>query len=499
MGSEGPVGAESTAAPTPSGAVARNAFHLVLGQVATTALAIALSASLARHLGAADFGLYFLIFTMATFAYVIVEWGQPLIVIREIAQDPEHAGRLLGTALVMRVALAVVIVIPAWALAVLLGYDLRTRWLSVGLIAAMLPFFLAQGFGMVFRARDQMGLDAQVQVANRALVLAVAIPALAVGWGVGGILGATAVAGAAALALAALLYHRMRVGTLGFSREASRALIAKGTPVLAMTAAIAAHPYLDAVILSKLAPANVIGWFGAAKTILGTLMAPATILGAAAYPTFARASSDPAALRREMRAALRPLVFMGALAGVGVYLFADMAIGLVYGRANFGPAATIMRVFAPGLFLVFLDTLLGHVIYASGRGTGFAIAKIASVVLAAALNIAFVPYFQARFGNGGIGVMIGFAISELVVFAGCIAVLRRQTFEVAMGLDVVRALGAAAATIALFRVLPAIPFWLGLPLCVAVFAGASFALGLIAPRDLLALRAVVARRPAAAA
>ena len=499
MGSEQPPGPESAPEAAPAGAVARNAFHLILGQVATTVLAIVLSASLARSLGAADFGLYFMIFTTATFSYVIVEWGQPLVVIREIARDPAHAGQLMGTALALRVALAALVLVPAWLLSWALGYDARTRGLGLALIVAMLPFFLAQGYGMVFRARDRMGLDAGVSVANKALGLVLTVPALALGWNIAGIVGAQAVAGLAAVVLAAVWFRRLGLGPLGFSSAAARSLLASGTPVLAMTAAVAVQPYLDAVILSKLVPPHVIGWFGAARTILNTLMTPATLLGAAAYPSFARASADPAALRREMREALRPLVFLGALAGVGVYLFADLAIGLIYGSAGFGPAATIMRVFAPALFLIFLDTLLGHVIYASGRGTGFAVAKIASVVLGTGLNLVLVPVFQARYGNGGIGVIAAFAISELVVFAGCIAVLRRQTFDPAMGLDVARALGAAGATIALFRVLPALPPWVGLPLCVAAFAAAAMALGLIAPRDLLALRAVISRRAAPAA
>jgi O-antigen/teichoic acid export membrane protein len=115
-----------------------------------------------------------------------------------------------------------------------------------------------------------------------------------------------------------------------------------------MTAAIWAQPYLDVIILSKLAPATVVGWFGAAKTILGTIMAPAVILGAAAFPRLARASADTTALRREVRAAFRPLLWLAALAGTGTYLFAGTAIAIVYGAKGFGPAATVLEVFAPG-------------------------------------------------------------------------------------------------------------------------------------------------------
>jgi O-antigen/teichoic acid export membrane protein len=254
-----------------------------------------------------------------------------------------------------------------------------------------------------------------------------------------------------------------------------------------MTAAASMQPYLDAILLSKLAPAAVVGWFGAAKNVLGTLMAPATILAAASYPRFARASADPAVLQEQVRAALRPLLWLAALAATGTYLFATAVIGLIYGASAFGPAATILQVFAPGFFLLFIDILLGHIIYASGRGTTFAIAKIASVAFGTALNGVLIPVFQERFGNGGIGVVVAFALSELVVFAGALASLRRGTLGPAAALDVARAVGAAALTILLFRLVPPLPPWAGVPLCVAVFAAATLALRLVTGRDLKVL------------
>jgi O-antigen/teichoic acid export membrane protein len=236
-----------------------------------------------------------------------------------------------------------------------------------------------------------------------------------------------------------------------------------------------------------------VGWFGAAKMILGTLTAPATILATAAYPRLVRASGT-SALADEARAALRPLLWLGALAATGTYLFANTVVTLIYGTEGFAPAATILQVFAPGFFLLFIDILLGHIAYASGRGTGFAVAKIASVAVGTALNFLLIPIFQARYRNGGMGVVVSFALSELVVFVGAVLGLRRHALQRAMAVDVARAVGAAAATLLLFRVHAPVSPWAGIPLCVAVFAAASLAFGLMSGRDLLLVRALV-RRP----
>jgi O-antigen/teichoic acid export membrane protein len=436
---------------------------------------------------------------MCTFAYVFVEWGQPYIVIRQLAREPLESGEVLGTALALRTALAIAVTVPTGLIAWALGYGPRTTWLLIFLILGSVPLFLSQGYSMVFRARDRMGSDAVVSVSNKAITLSLALPALALGIGIPGVIVAQTLAGGAALLVARRLYGRLGGTPLRLARPMARELMGAGLPILAMTAATSAQPYLDAIILSKLVPAAVVGWFGAAKGILGTLMAPAVILGAAAYPRIARASGDPALLRREVRSAFRPLLWLGGLAATGTYLFAGAVIGLIYGSRGFGPAATILEVFAPGLFLLFIDILLGNILYASGRGTGFAVAKVVSVLVGTALDIVLIPLFQEHLGNGGIGVLVAFALSEFVVFTGAMIALPRGTLDPATGLDVARALGTAGLTILVLRLIPAVPPWVGVPLCVALFGGASIALGLIGRRDLSVLQTLLRRQRVEAA
>jgi len=168
---------------------------------------------------------------------------------------------------------------------------------------------------------------------------------------------------------------------------------------------------------------------------------------------------------------------------------------IVYGAKGFGPAATVLEVFAPGLFLLFIDILLMNVVYASEGGTSrFAVAKVLSVGLGTLLDVLLIPYFQQHFGNGAIGVLVAFALSEFVVFAGAITVLRRRALEPAIVLDVARALGAGAITILVFHVIPPAPPWVGMPLCVGTFAAASVAVGLLRREELAVLRSL-ARRP----
>ncbi len=482
----------SQAERTESGrTVGRNAFYLVLGQVVTTALAILFAAALGRSLGVRDFGVYFLVSSFATFAYVLVDWGQQFYVIREVARQPERGSLLLGTALVLRAAGAALVVVPSGLAAWALGYDAITCWYSAIFIVVSLPFFLAQSYGMVFRGRDQMGLDAWVSVANKIALLGLAVAALALGKGLPGVLVAQALAGFLALAVASRLYRRVTTGQLGYSRQVAREILVSGSVIFTATLASNIQPYIDAVILSKLVPADVIGWYGAAKNIMGTLLAPALIVGAASYPRLARAAGRAESFKAEVRAAQRPILWLGALAAIGTILFADDAIAIVYGQQQFGPAGIILKVYAPGYLLLFTNVLLGYVLFALARAKAFSVVKVASVVVSTALELVLIPEFQQRIGNGGIGVVAAFVASEFVVFGGVIFLLRREGLGLGIAVDMARALGSAALTLLLFWWLPPLPFLIGVPVCVIAFLMCSVGLGLVRRADVQLFRALI--------
>ena len=275
---------------------------------------------------------------------------------------------------------AVLVCVPAGIAAWALGYGRRVEWLTVAFIAASLPFWLGQLYGIVFRGRDRMGLDATVAVVNKSVALLLALTALYLGLGLGGVIMAQACAGGVALFVAIRLYRRVTSAPVQFSRTTAHEMLTGGTALAAMFLAIFAQSYIDAVLLSKLAPLDVVGWYAAAKSIMGTLFAPAGILASAFFPRLSRAAANPIDFTREVRKALRQMLWLGGLAGVGTYLFADTAITLVYGSLHFGPAADILRVFGPGLFLLFMGVFFSHALTALGRERAFVVAKVCSVV-----------------------------------------------------------------------------------------------------------------------
>lgn len=487
--------APAAAAPHGRGAVARNAFHLVLGQVAVTALSVVFSGALGRWLGAADFGLFYLVWSMTSFAYAFAEWGQGSYVVREVARNPERSSALLGASLASRAGGAAVVLAAASLVAWLLGYDHRTRQLAALLIAANLPMSLSQGYCNLFRAHERMDYDAAVSVLAKLLTVGFTLPALALGGRLPAVIGALGLAGAGAMAASALVLRRLRLPPLEARWATVREVVAGGTPFVAMGLTIQLQPYLDAVVLSKLAAPSTVGWYGAAKNFMNALVMPASILASASYPRLSRASLDPAEFAREVRANLRPVLVMGAYGAVGTFLFAGLVVDLVYGRAKFEPSVVVLQVFAPGLLLFFMDMLLVSSLVAAGKAKPMAVAKLAAVVVSTALSAAMVPFFEARMGNGGVGVVLGFALAEVVMLAASIRMAPRGMLGAGLFLDLGRSILAAGGTLLLLR-----PVWgaspvLLLPGCTLVFAGLAAAVGLLRRSDLAVFQEMLRRRP----
>jgi O-antigen/teichoic acid export membrane protein len=486
-----PAGAGKSA-PLRGGRV-RNAIHLGLGQIGTTALTIVLNAAMARTLGASDFGLLYLLTSVATFAYVVVDWGHGGIIIRETARNPGRAGDLLGSALAVRTAFALVAVVVAVAAMWLLGYDLRTRVLTGALILALLPQYLGLSFGWVFRGYERMDRDAVLNVVLKLAMLIGSIACLALGGRLAGLVGAWTVAGFLTLAIGIGMYRRLHLPAIAAQIATARELLRDGAPLLVMSLAVAVEPLFNANILYKMATPAVVGWYGAAWNIAGTLIAPAGILASTTYPRLSAAAGDAAEFKRAFDVSFRPLFLLAVLGAVGTYLFADVAVGLIYSLRKFAPAADTLRAFASVLLLMYVDVFLATVIVAAGKARRLAGAKVASVFLTTGLVFVLVPVCQARFANGGLGVMYAMAIGEVLMLAAAGSLMRDVVDGHTIG-DVCRSLIAGVATVLLIRLLPALTPFLGIPLCILVFAGLSWLVGAVKRSDVEMLLASFRKR-----
>lgn len=469
----------------------RNTIFLLIGQIVSTALAIVTNGALGRALGPSDYGLLYVILSFVTIANVSIEWGQNYYSIREVARFPMKDGRLVGAGLVLRTGATIVGSLPIALAAWTFGYDRRMVTFTTVYLILNLPLSLAQFYGIIFRGRDRMEFDSIVSIVNKLVAFGFILTALRMHLGLGGVIGAQGVAGFCAVIVAAAIFRRIANTPITIEVAAMRETFHGGTPFAFMNVAMYAQPYIDAVLLSKFAPPTVVGWYGAARTIQGTLYAPPSILASAAFPGLSRVASNLPEFARELRRAMRIMLWLGALTAVGTFQFADVAIHIVYGKRQYSPAADVLSVYGMGLFIIFIDMLLSTAMAALNRSAALSIVKICSVVASTILDIIFIPYCQRRFGNGGLGTVVAFILSELVMFGGVLYLLPRGILSRGTLLDGARVLGAGFVTLAVLRLIPHLVPWLAIPLCIFLFTAVCCLFGLFGRSDFDRLRLAI--------
>jgi O-antigen/teichoic acid export membrane protein len=348
--------------------------------------------------------------------------------------------------------------------------------------------------GAVVRGLELIHLHARLTVATSVLDAVILVPTLLLGGGLRAALLALIASAACALLAWGVLLARIGALRLAFARDDVLLLARGGLGFVAFDLALKLQPYVDASFLERLSTPAAIGWYGASNRLMGTLLLPATTLNFAIYPSMARLwATDRDAFAKLTRLGLRAVLLFGAMAAVGTICFADVAIGLIYGREGYGPAAQNLMALAAFIALVYLTLILGCAIVAAQRQLAWAGVQALCIPISLLLDPVLIEYFQRRVGNGGLGVCCTVGIAEVLMVAGALALLPQGVLERSLWGDLRRALlsGAAMGAVALL-LRPWPP--LAIPLSMAAYAGAQWAQGGLDAELLAQVRGIVARK-----
>ncbi len=413
-----------------TGHVLRSTLFLVAAQLVSTPLSMVVNAVLARHLGAGDFGTIYLATNVATLSFLLVEWGQGGALPVTIARRPSDAPRLLGSGLAFRTGAAMLAFLATQVAARLAGYPPVVR-LALGLVVAQSTVAtMTLACSATLRGFERIDQVAGIQMAAGMFNALLVIPVVAAGGGLSGALLAQIGAAVATLVFASWLVFRLRIGRLLVSPAGLREVLSTGSGFLAVSIVLALQPNIDAVMLSKLAPGQVIGWHGAAAKVVGILIFPATTLSAALYPTLARLfGEDRSVFLHLARLGYELTLLLGIPAAVGTIVFADTIVAIAFGRSGFAPAADNLRVLSLFVLLVYLNIVSGFVLAAAGREKSWATAQSLCLVISVIFDPILIPLLQANTGNGGLGVCLAIVASEMCMTAAAVALLPRGMLD----------------------------------------------------------------------
>jgi len=491
----------STGVPEPAddaqsvrGLVARNTAYLTLSQVVTIPLAMLVSVVSARYLGADQFGIAYLVGTMCGFGFLLVSWGHEGVLPARIAQERSASGRLLGTSLVWRVVLSFFVYALLALGCHLLGYDTEVQW-ALGL-TALGQMFVSLGAACkdTIRGFERTDIPAYTHVAERLLVVLVVVPLLMLGGRLRAFLMGQVVASAVILVVLWKWLRPAGVSRLSASWDDAKSLFRGGAPFMFFGLVMALQPSFDALYLSKLAPESVMGWYGVSRRLIGVLLLPATALIGALYPTLCRLyASDRQAFVTTTSGAVRGVSLLVVPVALCCVLYPEPAIAL-FDAESFGPAENNLRVLAGYLFLAYFSMPLGTAILAAGKQRAWTIVQSLCLIVSIVGDPLLVPWFQQRFGNGGMGLCAATVLSEVLVVVCALKMAPAGVLDRRLARTVAFAGVAGIAMAATAYVTQSLNPFLSCPLALIVYGVVARVTGAIEPEYIQGMRGFIERK-----
>jgi O-antigen/teichoic acid export membrane protein len=470
--------------------VAQNSAFPMAAALGNKGLDLLFAMVVLRVLGPSDVGHYAWLVVVIGYFDILLGFGMNTWLTREVARAPEQLGRELGRVLLARVALWVALALVALALVGPLAEPLAVTP-AVGLALLLLtlaeaPAGLSTALSALFFARERMEYPAAVSVVSNVLKVTLGLLALALGYSFVGLAAVALVVNVVTLAILLTLFADL-VGRprLAFAPAASLSVVRDSYSFMLNDLLASLFFRIDSLLLRPMAGSVALGWYSAAYRVvdgLGIIPAQFTL---ALFPLLARrGQTDPLALARVYRRALKVLLVIALPASVGIALLAEPLIGLFAGPAYVPESAWALRLLIWFLPFSFVNGVTQYVLIAVDRQRFLTIAFAVATAFNLAANLALIPYLSY------LGAALVTMLSEVVLLGPFWWAVTRHLPPVSLLGVAWRPALAALGMAAVVAPLAALTTWswlLSIPVGAAVYGALLLLLGTFdaADRELL--------------
>lgn len=375
--------------------IAKNTSLLFAGDVVSSLLGLLLVVYIARHLGDVGFGKYSFVLAFTLLFSFIADLGLYYFSIREIARNRRLAGEYLTNISLIKAVLSVVTITLIVVIINLMDYpqDITTAVYIAGATVVFTSF--THFFWSIFRAFERMEFEAITKIAERVLVIGVALTVLLQGYGLVELL--SAILGAhilATLLTFTIVVRKFARPKLAFDLALCKRMLKTSLPFALAVVSSVFYTRIDTVMLSIWKGDAVVGWYNAAyQLIWGLQFIPMAFTGSV-YPILSKyfASSENS-LRLAYEKSFKLLTVLAIPLGIGITLLAPEIIHVLYGEA-FTPSVTALQILIWVGCPTFVTMIVGYTLFSMDKQivdmkfTG--IGALMNVVL----NLLLIPRFS---------------------------------------------------------------------------------------------------------
>lgn len=429
--------------------VRRNLAYMATSQAATWFFSTISWIVVPRLVGPSNVGSLSLADSLLMIVAVASTLGTSMYLQLEIARDPAGGLSLVKPVLHLRSAMFGLsfALVGAYALA----FERTVSFVTILVIGAIATFagLWSDVYSTAFIGLERMATPAVVSTVSRC-VRAIVVTAVVVAGA--GIVGVQTVIAVVAIIVVVVYRHRLSVliGTTPAASAGSRwaewrGIAAASVPFMLVGLASAVYQQVDVIVISRVAGHRELGWYATANTLIGSMLAPTTLVMASLLPTLGRlAKSDRTQFEDLVRRTYSLILVVAVPIGFGGMVLGSAMTVLIFGP-EFDGAGPVVAVQSYVTLMTFGSTLLAYVAFALGRERFVVLLIASAAILTIPLDLVLVPWADTRFGNGAIGGALTYAITETLQFVVAVVMIAPFAITGSVVSKSLRAVGAGAA------------------------------------------------------
>lgn len=325
---------------------ARNFSVLVFASVVSKGLLFLWQIVLGNLFSPYEYGVYFTVLSLMSVTTVLISLGMGIIVIREVARQPQLAGRYWAIALTLQTALSGAAYALVIVLALLGGYEpIILAFAAVASLSLIVDMFGNVSYDLLI-AQEQMAITSLVEIATILLRVGLAAAALAAGWGLLGVYGATLLSGIArSLALTGFNWRLGLRPVFPVDRPLARALVRDSLPLMVAALLALSYQHADKLMTTAFIGAQATGYLAPAYLItFGVIEIVNTTVLLAVFPLLARSIDESRALFAMWVGRLsRFMLVIGLPIALSLSIFAAPIIDLLF-NADYTPTVPLLQM-----------------------------------------------------------------------------------------------------------------------------------------------------------
>lgn len=401
--------------------VLANTAYRAAADIGSKVISIAFFIVLARKLGESGFGVFVLGLTLAAVLTVLADFGQDLVLTREVARDHRRIDEYFTNTVAVKIAVAVPLILVAAVVTAVLGTDSETRAVLLLLSVALIAERLASTCFAVYQAYEQLAYVPVVIITQRALTAAFGISALVAGADVVAVAAIYLACAVVALGLAQVLLRRVVRPRFLLRPRSWTPLFWAAAPVGIASVFSLLLFRIDTAILALFDSTAVVGAYGAAFRLFEATLFLSWAVRTAVYPVLARlsATSRPT-IGDVFDRAVKLVLALTLPLSIGAAILAEPIIDLVYGE-EYDNAVRPLVVLAPAIVLYSVAEVCGGLLVARDRQRATAVANGAVAVLNLALSLVLISRFSLD------GAAAAALVTQLVLMVGLLAIAHGVT------------------------------------------------------------------------